>query len=489
MGLSAQDNLKDANMNFKNENYQLALSQYLKIYKTDTNNFSVISRIAQCYVNTNSNPEEALPFFEKALIQKPNDKNLILGYGRILHHLHRFDEAMEQFTKLKDTYRMKEADYFIQITENARSFVENAADITFINLGPAVNSAVDDYNPFINETEDMLIFNSNRKYDREFNVYVSDVYFSVKGKKGWQKAKGMQGLSTSEDEFAVGLHENWLITQLKHYDAYDDIYFVPRKKQSFGAPVAPIGLINTTDIENGACLSINEDTLFFASNRPGGMGGFDLYFSIRLPDGTWGPAINMGPQVNTMFHEDYPNISADDSKLYFASNRADGMGGFDIYMINRMADGQWSMPHNLGYPVNSTYDNFIISFSADQRYAYVADVRNEGSGGLDIYKIIFNTSEPPTYICRYNLMSGNSENPEPFQDSNRVFKINLYSTKNELVGQFIPDKKLGFIVAIKPGNFRLTIETDGFEPYSENLSIPDELVVPEKKTIYLVKKP
>lgn len=86
-------------------------------------------------------------------------------------------------------------------------------------------------------------------------------------------------------------------------------------------------------------------------------------------------------------------------------------------------------------------------------------------------------------------MSGNSENPEPFQDSNRVFKINLYSTKNELVGQFIPDKKLGFIVAIKPGNFRLTIETDGFEPYSENLSIPDELVVPEKKTIYLVKKP
>lgn len=127
--------------------------------------------------------------------------------------------------------------------------------------------------------------------------------------------------------------------------------------------------------------------LYFVSNRPGGMGGTDIWRCRRLPNGDWSRAENLGSSVNTQGDEKFPFIHADGHTLYFASNGWQGFGGYDMYFID-LADPSREYPTNLGLPVNSEQDDICFGVSADGKRAYYAGRATEnysGVGGSDIF--------------------------------------------------------------------------------------------------------
>lgn len=129
-------------------------------------------------------------------------------------------------------------------------------------------------------------------------------------------------------------------------------------------------------------LSADGNTLYFASNRPGGMGGMDIYKSVR--SGTyWSVAENLGEKVNTAGNEIFPFVNKN-GELFFASNGWAGVGGLDVYQTKEI-DNQWTMAENVGEPINSAKDDFGYSQLENGEEGYFSSNRAGGFGGDDIY--------------------------------------------------------------------------------------------------------
>ncbi len=141
--------------------------------------------------------------------------------------------------------------------------------------------------------------------------------------------------------------------------------------------------------------------MYFASDMPGGFGGMDLYVT-EMEGETWGPPINLGPRVNTEGNEIFPYFS--NGKLFFASDGHIGLGGLDIYFMNQKDGGEWSLPENLGAPINSSEDDFSLIMNEEGTCGYFASDRKGGTGRDDIYS--FAKVASPVHIFVYDADSG-----------------------------------------------------------------------------------
>ncbi len=143
--------------------------------------------------------------------------------------------------------------------------------------------------------------------------------------------------------------------------------------------------VNTGDWDAQGTIAPDGTYIIFASNRSGGMGGMDLYIAYRSADGSFGSPINMGPTINTDGNEFSPFLGPDGRTLFMASNGWKGFGGSDIFISHRDASGTWSTPINLGGRVN-TSANELFFFGVDRDRCYFTSDRPGGKGGLDIYE-------------------------------------------------------------------------------------------------------
>jgi outer membrane protein OmpA-like peptidoglycan-associated protein len=133
--------------------------------------------------------------------------------------------------------------------------------------------------------------------------------------------------------------------------------------------------------------SITSDgqTLYFVSDREGGYGGYDIYKTEKDENGEWGYPVNLGPTINTPGNEKSPFIHTDSQTLYFSSDGHVGLGGYDIFFSKLNEDGSWNEPVNIGYPINSFEDDVGFFVSTDGHYGYFASNKFEGVGGWDLY--------------------------------------------------------------------------------------------------------
>ncbi|MCS7204547.1 MAG: OmpA family protein [Leptospiraceae bacterium] len=135
-------------------------------------------------------------------------------------------------------------------------------------------------------------------------------------------------------------------------------------------------------------ISSDGKKLFFVSNRPGGYGGFDIWYAERdLSTGIWSKPVNLGVSINTRFDEITPFLTKQQQKLVFASNRPNGIGGFDLYVANYNGLG-YDFPLNLGEPFNSKQNDEALKISDNSLWTYIASdrIRNDAKGGYDIYR-------------------------------------------------------------------------------------------------------
>lgn len=496
----AQYNISDANANFDDENYEVALKQFLKLYKKHSNDAEVNYKIGVCYLETNYDKKSALNYLLKANSLKPNISNSIY-YDIALAYYHslNFEKAKEYALKYSETQKLKSdelevLDKFLETLENAKSLTAKPINVTFVNMGQTINSKQDDYIPFITEDENFMVFTSKRKYISDYEEFVKGVYFSKKSNGIWSAPRSAGSkINTDENEEVVGISKdgNILLIHVDRLSNPHDIFYSKKNKSgSYGKLVDFGPNVNSKSNEMGATLTITGDTLFFASDRPGGFGGFDIYMSFKLPNGTWSKAVNVGEPINTPADENYPYITADGKTLYFSCNGRNSMGGYDIFK-SKNVDNKWTEPVNMGYPINDTYDNYNIAITRNSRYGYINKYDSSSIGGLDIYRIIFNDVPPTPIAYTGKILVGDSIKNVSYKKVDSLITITVIN-KNNPSQKFVykPSKKGNYTIALLPGHWQFEITGKAYEKYVKDFIIRDEQPTQTVfiKNIYLKKK-
>ncbi len=165
-----------------------------------------------------------------------------------------------------------------------------------------------------------------------------------------------------------------------------DIYYTKNESGAWQPLAKMSNTINTEFFDGQPSIDPTGNVLYFASNRPGGYGGYDLYKVERKnSEMAWSAPINLGPTINTEFDEKTPFMHCDGKTLYFSSNGHGGVGGFDIFHARLDDNGKFSEPKNIGYPLNTESDEVAYVVSADGQRIYFSAKLLSGIGGWDIY--------------------------------------------------------------------------------------------------------
>ena len=305
--------------------------------------------------------------------------------------------------------------------------------------------------------------------------YYEDIYISKKNKEGiWGEPKLISNkINTSGHEATIGLSVDG--QQLLIYSAQDDvngdIYYSKLEGNDWTTPIA-FEALNSKASETHACFSANGKKIYFTSNRKGGFGGFDIYSVSQLPDGSWSRPTNLGSKINTEYDDRAPFIHPDGVSLFFSSNGHETMGGFDIFQATDLGEESgWSTPENIGYPINTAEDDVFYATSVDGKRSYYASEKENGLGEKDLYLITLPKPDVmPMTVMSGTFSLGDKDGTIP-PDAQIIVKDN---ESGEIVGMYKPNKKTGkYLFILPPGkNYNVTYEAEGYLFKSENLIVP-----------------
>ncbi len=494
---------KKADINFLYGEYRIALYKYLKLWKTDTLNIEYNYKLGICYSETNIATEKAL---KRLLFVKENDesnKDVTFYIAKSHMNLYRFTEAIELFNIYKETVGadknlVNKAYHLIKMSYSALELMNKPVNVSFENLGANVNSRLDDYNPFVVNNEGFITFTSNKKYDPDYGTYISNVYISRNNKNKWEFAVSQHKINTTDNEEAVWMSDDGKVLFLCNSmdDEYSDILRTEKKGKFFkyyDKEEKFFNMVNSKSTENGASMTADKSIIYVSSARDGGYGDKDIYVIKKLPNGKWSEAKNIGDIINTKNDDAYPLISDDGNILYFASKGHNSIGGYDLFVsywdVTRQ---EWTKPINLGYPLNTTQDNLTISFSENNRYAYMAANRKEGFGGLDIYRVTFNDIDEELSLIKGYIYLDDTITAKKFTGDNFDLEISIFDDFGNLFGMYIPKKNTGDFVAILPkGKYEIEIVyNENYKEYIESFEILDKASYKKEfdKNFHLIQK-
>ena len=403
-GLYAQSEkrlIKEAEDNLKNGDKKNALSFYLKAYQANSDNAETNFNIGKLYLET-LYKGRSLKYLEKAYQMKPGiSKDISRLLANSYQYNNEWDKAIEHYNSYLATIPATDAQYKkierkIEECKNGKELAATPIDVKIENAGPLINSPYPDFAPVISADESVLIFTSRREGSTggEMDVngeYNEDIYISEKENGKWGTAKNIgTNINTDGHDASIGLSAEG--TELFTYDGTgrgDIKYCNLKKDSSWSKPHLMSGNINTKESETSMCISPDGQTIFFTSDRPGGIGGLDIYMSHLDKNGDWGRAHNLGAPINTDEDEDGPFLDFDGRTLYFSSKAHKGIGGYDIFKSDfDSATSKWSEPQNIGIPINTADDDIYFVLSGNGKHGYYASVKDDGYGEKDIYMII-----------------------------------------------------------------------------------------------------
>lgn len=200
--------------------------------------------------------------------------------------------------------------------------------------------------------------------------------------------------------------------------------------------------------------------------------------SRLLPDGSWGIPINLGPAVNTKYNEALPTVSyRNGMQIFFSSDRPESMGGYDIFYTQYDPKTKKLVkPVNYGYPINDLYDNLSISFTQNPRYAYISKLKKDGYGDMDIYKVVYNKIPKPITIYTGKVLEGNYYQNKPVTNPENVtISVIDLKTNQELSSQFRISKiTKRYTITLKPGHYQINFTYPKHEKFTKEVNVYDE---------------
>jgi len=329
----------------------------------------------------------------------------------VYYHLARCYHLDEQLDKAKEYYNkfiaesnpkselVPKAKLRLIQCDIAKELIAKPKDAKVMNLGPVINGVYPDYAPVISLDGTSLYYTSRRQWEDQstddyrdpmLNQYPEDIYVSYKDSvNAWSGPERLSFCTGKINEATVTISsDERRVYTYEDRTGSGDIYFSDFKHNEFQTlEKLAYKDVNTKYWETHCTVTPDGQQMYFVSDRPGGLGGRDIYRSVKLPNGTWSNPINLGPTINTPYDEDSPFIAIDNKTLYFSSNGEKSMGDFDIFVSVRDDKDVWTTPFNLGYPINSTGDDIFYTTTADGATGYLASFRKNGKGEKDIYEI------------------------------------------------------------------------------------------------------
>jgi len=460
---------------FKQTNYLDAVKELKRHLKYHPKDGKLLYHIGLCYLNTDEDRTLAVQYLERAKNgdKAPKDTKFYLAIAYT--HTYEFEKAI---ATMKDYIvdgggKAVEAEALMESFKEAKKLYDNPVNVTFENMGEGINSEYPDYAAFVPEHEKFVVFTTRRasnKARKEFDgYYPSDIFISKFDGFKFSKAKGVS-LNGTYDESCVGIsHDGDVLFVYRDYisDA-GDIYESPRTGTNFSKKRKIKEMVNDPEsIETSACLSADGNTYFFASNRKGGKGLLDLYMTRKLPNGEWAEPQNINV-LNSAGSEDYPSLSSDGKTLYFTSNGHGGMGGYDLFKCEwNPLNNTFSEPQNLGYPINTSYDDKTICFAGNDKHAYVSQNRDGSYGNLDIYRITFEEVElnPALFVV--------SVQEETLTNNVDGAVIFVYDSDDNQVGEFKANDANDIFMTLDPGIYSLEVEAPGYELEIKELKVSE----------------
>lgn len=501
--------------------YIQARDAYLQVLDYDPDNLKANYMAGRLYLET-VDKEKATQYLVKVYSLNPGYTfDLLYLIGRSYQFGLDFDNAIDYYNRYLDKVRSNpgyngvdfvstdDAQKRIKECNTGISLVANPLNYNITNVGDGVNSEWPDYGPTIDENETMLIFTSRRRQgNMNENVYednfpYEDIYISRKVDDKWGPAKNMGPvINTPYFESSLTLTKDGKQLYLYLDTNAGDIYVSNLKPDgSWSAPVPLQGNINSSSKETSVSISPNGNVIYFASDRPGSIGGLDLYYSIKNKRGIWLDVKNMGPVINTPEDDDFPFIDYDSKTLYFSSKGHQGMGGFDIYKsVYDSSKRDWITPVNIGYPMNTPDNDISFIATKDGKRGYFSSVREDGLGYQDIY--MFTIPEEVRKIDEEN-----TQMPLKPVASLKPVTINVSVTDEsgnpldaDVKFRNCDDRYLGPVTRISQGtyiiaanfgsdkNCTLSAEKDGYMYVNKNITIPGSSEINRSISVSLILK-
>lgn len=416
---------QDADNAFKYFQYYDAIGLYKRAYthikRNKAERARIVYQIAECYRLTNDT-KQAEAWYKKAVSIKYPDPLATLHYADMLKVNEKYDEAVVQYNAYKDiaptdTRGAKGAESCTlaqQWKDNpTRYIVKNETQLNTLDM---------DFAPaWYGKGYKQLILTSTREGStgKEFDSWTgqsfSDLWITALDKKGsWSTPVSVgENINTINNEGEACLN-----------DKFNEMYFtrcIVEKKKEVGCQIfvskkkgnawdlPELVVLGPDSFSFGhPSLSPDELTLYFSSNMDGGYGGHDIWMVKRTKKSKpWDKPVNLGPNINTDGEELFPYIR-EDGVLFFSSDGLPGMGGLDIFKVEKSGDS-WGKPVNLKYPMNSSGDDFGIIFSGKEERGYLSSNRKGGKGSDDIYSFY----EPPLVFSLQGAICNDSSRNVP----------------------------------------------------------------------------
>ena len=336
-----------------------------------------------------------------------------------------------------------------------------------LNMGEFVNSDRSDYGPTLSSRDDILIFTSKRNsHNRGVDpVHDEDLFFSRNVDQYWEKAQAFDEVNTQYNEGSACLSKDGktlFFVRCNSPKSYGDcdIFSATIKEDSTWGDVSNLGLnVNSIGWDSHPSLSHTEDTLYFASDRIGGFGLSDIYYTVKKSDGTWAKALNAGPIINTRNSEVSPFYHHIFDVLYFSSNgQSLNFGEFDIYKSYH--DGvNWGEPKNIGPLVNGPGTEFYFTIDSSSEDLYYAKSVENQMTNLDLYSFPLPMEAQPGANTKVIGSLVNEDTGEPFKG---IVSIIDLDNGIEVAPKFLrPDGSFEFDL-INKKNYLLIIQGEEF---------------------------
>ncbi|MEQ9466724.1 MAG: OmpA family protein [Ekhidna sp.] len=442
---------------FKNDQYIEAIRYYKEALAESPSNLKAQYQLAECYRLIRD--YESAEYHYETISAEPDIRFPLAGYYHAMMQKlkGRYDQALQNFKEFRNYLsenELHETDDYRYYYKQAKIEIDGCAlalnqitlvhpDHQFSALERPLNSEYNDYAAFSVGTDDIVCLTSargngkNDEYDTQFGEAFADLFRFTRVGGEWkevdQSDRFEKMINTKYGDGSGSFNRERTKFYYTNCDedigAFCHIYVSSLEGGRWSEPRA----LNTNINEFGFSskhpnLTPGGDTLFYVSDREGGLGQLDIYMSISAGDENWGPPIHLGDQINTPFNEVSPFYDQSERVLFFASNGHRGFGGFDIY-IARGAKFESAEIYNAGIPFNSYRDD--IFFFMGKNRGFLSSNREEGGvGKFDIYG--FNVQSKRSIISEVS-------SEETIAGRNSLFTddYNFDSNETEIINQII----------------------------------------------------
>jgi outer membrane protein OmpA-like peptidoglycan-associated protein len=470
---------------FRDENYDKAKELIDKALKKDTNYIAGWEYKAEIEAKR-GDTKESLKACLKLVDLEPENYFQYFRLANAYKNDMQYGEAKKMFEKyLKspkklDPRRVSMVEKEIQNMDACNQLVENPVPFKPINMGNSINSKDNEYFPGLtidgqNFYYTRLVMSGKRPQE--------DFYWSKAiNDSTYQPSIPMPyPVNTMENEGTISVTADGKFIFFTACNRVDnngipiglgscDIYFSQYNNGKWSTPVNLDAPINSSSWESQPSVSSDGLTIYFASNRPGGFGGSDIYKS-EFKNGRFQKPENLGPEINTSGEEQSPFIHFDNQTLYFSSDGLPGMGNKDIFMSKMEDDGKFGKAQNIGYPINTGGEEIGLIVDRLGQYGFMSSNRSGGFGGLDIYRFAIHEKMKPEPI---NYVKGIVFDAKT---NNKIgAKVELYDLESgQLVTTVTSNKTTGeFLVTLKANkNYMLNVDQVDYLFYADNFSLKE----------------